>query len=166
VFLALSMALKNLDRSYVAIGAVLSISSWALTLVYPATGGGAPALVYLSDRYVATADAAQRAAYAAAAETFIALNIVPTAVGVLEPVGILILSWIMLRGVFGRGVAYLGLVTGAVGIVSEALRPVLGIAYIGYGLLLFAWLIAISWALARLARDEGARGAIPVGRAP
>jgi hypothetical protein len=164
--LALAVALRGLSQTAATIGGLLGVASWALTLVYPATGGGAPALVYLSDRYVATADAAQRAAYAAAAETFIALNIVPTAVGVLEPVGILILSWIMLRGVFGRGVAYLGLVSGAVGIVSEALRPVLGIAYIGYGLLLFAWLIAISWALARLARDKGARGAIPVGRAP
>jgi hypothetical protein len=92
VFLALPMALKLLNKSYAAIGALIGIASWALTLVYPATGGGAPALVYLSDQYVAAATATQRAAFATAAEGFIAQNIIPTAIGILEPVGILILS--------------------------------------------------------------------------
>ena len=156
--LALAVALKDLYKSYAVIGGVLGVASWALTLVYPATGGGAPALVYLSDRYAATGDVAQRAAYAAAAEGFIAQNIIPTAVGILEPIGILILALVMLRGVFHRGVAYLGIATGALGVVSEALRPVLGLAYIVYGLLLFAWFIATGWALYRLASDEGTMG--------
>jgi hypothetical protein len=124
-FVALAVAIRDLHRSYAAIGGVLGVASWALTLVYPATGGGAPALVYLSDRYAATADAAQRAAYAAAAEGFIAQNIIPTAVGILESVGILILALVMLRGIFPRGIAYLGIATGAIGIASEALRPLL-----------------------------------------
>ncbi|HEX5502812.1 MAG TPA: serine hydrolase domain-containing protein [Thermomicrobiales bacterium] len=153
--LALAVALKGVNRSYAAIGGVLGVASWALTLVYPATGGGAPALIYLSDRYAA-GDAAQRAAYAAAAEAFIAQNVIPTAVGILEPVGILILALLMLRGVFGRGVAVLGVVTGAVGVVAEALRPLLGPGYIVYGLLLFAWFIASGWALVRLAGAPGA----------
>lgn len=42
----------------------------------------------------------QRAAFAAAAEGFIAQNVIPTAPGILTPVGILILSALMLRGVF------------------------------------------------------------------
>ncbi|MGN6696985.1 MAG: hypothetical protein ACTHMR_02415 [Thermomicrobiales bacterium] len=155
--LALAVALKGVNRSYAAIGGVLGVASWALTLVYPATGGGAPALVYLSDHYAAAGDAAQRAAYAAAAEAFIAQNVIPTAVGILEPAGILILALLMLRGVFGRGLAVLGIVTGAVGVVAEALRPVLGLAYIVYGLLLFAWFIASGWALVRLAGAADAR---------
>jgi hypothetical protein len=150
-FLALAVALKDLNKSFAAIGGVLGVASWALTLVYPATGGGAPALVYLSDRYAATGDAAQRAAYAAAAEGFIAQNIIPTAVGILEPVGILILALVMLRGVFHRGIALLGIVTGTIGTFSEALRPLLGIGYLAYGLLLFAWFIALGRALYRLA---------------
>jgi hypothetical protein len=155
VFLALAVALKGLSKSYAAIGGVLGIASWALTLVYPATGGGAPALVYLSDRYAAATDAAQRATFSAAAEAFIAQNVIPTAVGILEPVGILIVSLIMLRGIFRRGLAWFGIVTGTLGIASEALRPLLGPAYIVYGLLLFAWFIAIGWALYRLAHDNG-----------
>ena len=157
VFLALYVALKDLNKSYAAIGGVLSVASWALTLVYPATGGGAPALVYLSDQYVGATGEAQRAALVAAAETFIAQNTIPTAVGILEPVGILIFAVLMLKGIFHRGVAYLGIVTGALGIVSEALRPVLGLGYIVYGLLLFVWFIAIGWELYRLgkARKKG-----------
>ena len=46
--------------------------------------------------------------------------------------GILIISFVMLKGVFQKGVAYLGLVTGAVGIMSEALRNMLGIGYLVY----------------------------------
>jgi len=153
-FLALAVAVKDLHKSYAAIGGVLGVASWALTLVYPATGGGAPALVYLSDRYAATGDAAQRAAYAAAAEAFVAQNVIPTAVGILEPIGILILALVMLRGIFRRGIAYLGIATGALGIISESLRPLLGIGYLAYGLLLFAWFIAIGWTLYRLAGDE------------
>ena len=157
VFLALYVALKDLDKSYAAIGGVLGIASWALTLVYPATGGGAPALVYLSDQYVSATGDAQRAALVAAAETFIAQNIIPTAVGILEPIGILIFALIMLKGIFHRSVAYLGIATGGLGVVSEALRPVLGLGYIVYGLLLFVWFIAIGWELYRLARARGER---------
>ncbi|HET7037945.1 MAG TPA: hypothetical protein VFI42_19890, partial [Thermomicrobiaceae bacterium] len=132
VFLALWLALKEVNRSYAAIGGVLGIASWAVTLAYPATGGGAPALVSLSDRYLAAATAAERASFAAAAEGFIALNTVPTMVGVLETIAILILSLVMLRGAVGRRVAYLGVVTGAAGIVCESLKPVLGLGYITY----------------------------------
>jgi hypothetical protein len=150
VFLALYPALKHIDKSYAAIGTVLGIFSWALTLVYPATGGGAPALVYLSDRYVVASGAVERAAYVAAAETFIAQNVIPTAVGILEPIGILIVSLVMLRGAYGRGLVYLGILTGGLGIVSEALRPLLGAGYMAYGLLLFAWFVAVGWQLYRL----------------
>lgn len=163
-FLALAVALRDLNRSYAAIGGVLGVASWALTLVYPATGGGAPALVYLSDRYAATGDVAQRAAYVAAAEGFVAQNVIPTAVGILEPAGILILALVMLRGVFSRGVAYLGIATGVVGLPSEAFRPVLGMAYMVYGLLLFAWFIAIGWALFRLGDDTEPEAPSPGGR--
>jgi hypothetical protein len=154
LFLALYPALRHVNKSYAAIGTVLGLASWALTLVYPATGGGAPAMVYLSDQYTAAADA-QRPAFAAAAEVFIAENTIPTAVGILEPVGILLLSLPMLKGVFGRGTAYLGIVTGSLGIVSEALRPLLGAGYIVYGALLFVWLIVIGWRLYRLGGSQG-----------
>jgi hypothetical protein len=154
VFLALYPALKDLNKSYAAIGAVLGIASWAVTLAYPATGGGAPALVYLSDQYAEATSNAQRDAFAAAAEGFIALNYVPTILGVLEATGILIVSLIMLKGVFHKSIAYLGVTTGVIGIVSEALKPMLGVGYIVYGTLLMLWIIAIGWELVRLAQTQ------------
>jgi hypothetical protein len=65
-------------------------------------------------------------------------------------VGILIISLVMLRGVFPGWVAYLGIVTGVVGILSEALRPVIGFAYIVFFVLEVIWLIAVGWRLYRL----------------
>lgn len=150
VFLSLYAALKGVNKSYAAIGSVIGITSWGLTLGWPATGGGAPSLVYLSDRYTAASTDEERAAFAAAAEGFIAQNVIPNPPGILTPVGILILSLLMLRGVFNKGVAYVGIATGALGTVSEALRPVLGAGYLGYGLLLPIWFVAVGWKLYRL----------------
>jgi hypothetical protein len=150
VFLALYRALKHLDKSYAAIGALLGIASEILTLAYPTTGEGGPVLVYLSDQYMAATTDAQRAAFATAAEGFIAQNNIPSAPGILTAIGILIISLVMLRGVFHKGVAYLGIATGAIGIISESLRPLLGLGYIGYGLLLPTWFLAVGWKLYRL----------------
>ena len=149
-YLALYLALKHVNKSYAALGAVVGGVAWALTLAMPTTSTGAPALVYLSDQYAATSDAAQRAAFVAAAENLIALNLTPTAVGVLTTVGMLIISLVMLRGVFPKGVAYLGIVTGTLGLVSEALRPVLAGGYGVYGVLLLIWMGAVGWQLYRL----------------
>jgi hypothetical protein len=148
--LVVFLTLKHLNKSYAALGALAGIVSWALGLALPVTGGGAPVLVYLSDHYMAATTAAQHTAFATAAEVFIAENNITTAVGILTPVGILILSLVMLKGVFPKGVAYLGVVTGALGIVSEVLRPILGPGYFVYGLLLPIWFLAVGWKLYRL----------------
>lgn len=150
VFLALYHALKHLNKSYAALGALAGIVSWAIALAMPTTGGGAPVLVYLSDQYMSATTVAQHAAFATAAEVFIAENNITSAVGIMMPVGILILAFVMLKGVFPKGIAYLGIVTGALGIVSEALRPILGPGYFVYGLLLPAWFLAVGWKLYRL----------------
>ncbi|HEU5383579.1 MAG TPA: hypothetical protein VFV38_49895 [Ktedonobacteraceae bacterium] len=151
-FVALFSALKHLNKSYVALGTLAGFVSWVLGLAIPTTGGGAPVLVVLSDQYLAASTVAQHTALATAAEVFIAQNNTPSASGLLAPVGILILSLVMLKGVFPRRVAYLGIVTGALGIVSEALRPMIGPGYIVYGLLLPIWFLVIGWKLSRLAR--------------
>jgi Domain of unknown function (DUF4386) len=154
VFLALFPALKHLNKSYAALGALAGFVSWVLGLAIPTTGGGAPVLVYLSDQYLTAATAAQHTAFATAAEVFIAGNNITSAVGILAPVGILILSLVMLRGVFPKGVAYLGIATGVIGIASEALRPLIGPGYFVYGLLLPTWLLVVGWKLYQLARDS------------
>ena len=124
-YMAIYPALRHLDRSTAALGAAIGGTAWALTLAIPTTSTGAPALVYLSDQFAAATDPAQHAALATAAETLIAQNRTPGIVGVLTTVGLLIVSIAMLKGVFSRFVAYLGIATGVLGIVSEALRFVI-----------------------------------------
>jgi hypothetical protein len=151
VFLALYVALKQLNKSHAALGALVGIASEVIALAYnsspPSLNGG---LVYLSDHYVAATTAAQRTALTTAAEGLIAVSNAVNAAGILTALGILILSLVMLKGIFHKSVAYLGIVTGALGIVSEALRDILGPGYIVYGLLLPIWFLAIGWKLYRL----------------
>lgn len=162
VFVALYPALKQLNQSYAALGALIGAAAWALTLAIPTTSRGAPALVYLSDQYVATTNTAQRAVFATAAEALIAQNNTPTLVGILTPIGILLIALVMVKGIFPKSVAYLGIVTGVLGIGSEALRFVLPSGYAVYGLLLLLWFGAIGWQLYRL-DATGAEGLIRQG---
>jgi hypothetical protein len=60
----------------------------------------------------------------------------------------------MVRASLPRWIGYLGVVAGTLGIVSEALRPVIGAAYAGYGTLLLVWFVAVGIALCRLDRAQ------------
>jgi len=154
-YLALYPALKHLDRSLAALGAVVGGSAWALTLAIPTTTTGAPALVYLSDQFMAAADPARRAVFATAAEALIAQNRTTVVVGPLTTVGMLIVAIVMLKGVFPKAVAYLGVATGVLGISAEALRMVFEGFYVIYGVLLPIWMGAVGWNLYRLGRSSG-----------
>lgn len=154
-YLALFPALAHGDRSLAVLGSAVGAGAWALTLAIPTTSTGAPALVYLSDQAAATTSPARKAALEAAAETLIAQNRTPGAVGVLTTVGMLVASLAMLKGVFPRGVAYLGIVTGTLGVASEVLRPVIEGGYALYGILLLVWTGAVGWQLHLLAGRAG-----------
>ena len=101
-FVALFVALKHLDKSYAAIGAVVASTCQLLFMAYyPVLLG----LVYLSDQYVTATDT-QRVVFATAAESLIAQN------NAFNPlyeslfgVSILILSLVMLKGIFHKGSA-------------------------------------------------------------
>jgi hypothetical protein len=155
-FLALTVALFPLDRSNALIAGVIGILSWAGSFAWPATGDGSLVLVMLADRYADASSDAERASLGSAAETLIAFNDVPAPIGVLQTVGVLLISLVMLRGVFSRGIAWLGVVTGGIGVLSEALRPWMGWGYAIYGMLIFVWLSWVAWELWRLYRGGGA----------
>jgi hypothetical protein len=93
--------------------------------------------------------AAQHVALATAAESLIAVTNAVASCGILTALGILILSLVMLKGVFNKGVAYLGIITGVLGIFSEALRPILSAPFILFGVLLPTWFLAVGWKLYR-----------------
>ncbi len=163
VFLALAVALRHLGKSFAAIVGVVAVASWALSFAWPTTGEGSLAMVRLSEQYADATTDAERATFVAGAELLIALIDAQAAIGVLQTLGILLISLLMLSGVFARGLAWLGVATGAIGIASEALRPLLGWAYAVYGVLILIWLIWLAWALWQLgatsARAMVTRGA-------
>ena len=76
-------------------------------------------------------------------------------VGPLTIVGLLIVSIVMLKGVFPKAVAYLGVAAGVLGIVGEALRMVFEGFYVIAGVLPLIWMGAVGWNLYRLGRSTG-----------
>ena len=151
VFVALFVALAPLDKSLALLATVIGALSWALILAVPVTSRGSLVLVYLSDRYAGADDDAARLRYSTAAEAIVAENNTPAVVGVLSALGILLISVVMLKGVLPRTLAWLGISTGGLGVVAEALRHAVPEFYWGYGVLMWVWFVAVGIALVRLA---------------
>jgi hypothetical protein len=146
-----AVALAPIKKSYALIAGVIAVASWAVSFAWPTTGEGSLGMIVLGDRYASAALEPDRAAAVAGAELLLALNDLPAVIpGVLQTFGILLLAALMTRGVFPKGLSWLGVVTGLIGVAAEAFRPWLGWAYAIYGLLLFAWLIGVAVALWRL----------------
>ncbi len=155
VFAALGVALSSADKATAAVGGLLGVVSETIALSL----GSSPqslhgGLVVLSDAYATSHTATQRAGLVSAADALIAATNAVSWAGILTAVAIVILSSLMGRSDFGRVLAVLGMVTGAVGIVSEVFRPVLGPAYLLYGLLLPVWFALVGRSLWRLGRTE------------
>jgi hypothetical protein len=151
VFVALFIALSPVNKSLALIGALLGGLSWAMFLAIPVTSRGSLTLVYLSDQYMAAA-ASERDCFAIAAEALVAENNTPAVVAVLSAAGILLISLVMTKGVMPRAIGWLGVATGALGMLSEALRHAAPFFYWGYGILLWVWFIAVGIALITLGR--------------
>jgi hypothetical protein len=146
-FMALFVALNPLNKGYAAIGAVIAITCQLLFMAYyPVLLG----LVYLSDQYVAAMDT-QQVILATAAESLIAQN------NAFNPlyeslfgISILILSLVMLKGIFHKSIAYLGIATCVAAFIGLAIWPIVGVAYFWWWLLFLIWFIAVGWKLNRL----------------
>lgn len=151
VFLALYVAISERNPSSAALGATIGIASEIIALAYNSSPPSLhPGLLSLSNQYIEATSAAQRTALATAAEALMAVSNTVNAAGILTALGILITALAMLKGGFSKGAAYLGIATGAIGIVSETLRDMIGPGYYVYGLLLPAWFLAVGWNLYRL----------------
>lgn len=150
VFLALFAALKNVDKSLAAIGSTIAVVCQVLFVAYyPVLIG----LTYLSDQYGAAASEARRAALVAAAEALLAQNNAfnPLYESVFA-VSILILSLVMLKGVFPKVTAILGIVTAAAAAIALSLQPILGIGYFWWWLLFLIWFVLTGWKLLKLSK--------------
>ena len=153
VFAALAVSLGRTNRSMAAIGGLFGIASETIALAL----GSSPqslhgGLVVLSDSYQAPGTAAERAGLVSAADALIAATNAVSWAGILTAAAILVLSLTKRRAHFGRVIAILGIITGAAGILAEALRPMIGSTYAIYGLLLPIWFALVGWRLLRLGR--------------
>jgi hypothetical protein len=150
VALALYFALKVIDRSAMLI-AVAFIGLFIL-LETAVNWAGYAALLTLSQAYAAAASDAQRAAYVAAANYPSAVLASPLAavyaIGTLS-FGILIIGFVMLKGVFNKITAWLGILTGVLGMAAVA---GLSMAVILNAVLATAWLFFAGYRLIRLSR--------------
>ncbi len=155
VFLAVTVALKDLDRTTAAIGGLFGIASEVIALAL----GSSPqslhgGLVLLSDSYAAAGSDFQRASLASSADTLVAATNAVSWAGILTAAAILLLSLVMRGGIFGMPTAVLGILTGAVGIVCEAFRPLIGPVYLLYGLALPVWFGIVGWRLLRMSHPQ------------
>lgn len=151
VLTACAVALAVVGKGVALVGGVFGVASEVVALAV----GSSPqslhgGLILLADAYQVAGSDGERAGLVSAANALIATaNAMPWA-GVLTAAAILILSLIMGRSTLGRALAVVGALTGALGLVSEALRPIIGSAYLLYGLLLPLWFGWTGWQLLRL----------------
>lgn len=153
VFVALYAALRRVGRLAVTVATGIGLSGILLYVAVNPTFS----FLYLSDQYATASTEAQRAAFLAAGEALWA-NYQGTAFGVayvLGGIATLILAWVMLRSaVFNRWTAYVGLVLGAIMLISPL--PALGTVGLVASLLsllpLVAWESLLAWRLLHLAR--------------
>jgi len=148
-FVALFVALKQVDKSYAALGAVVAVTCQLLFMAYyPVLLG----TIYLSDKFV-TATASQQAMLGAAAESLIAMN------NAFNPlyeslfgISILIFSLAMLKGVFHKSIAYLGVATCVAAFIALSLWPIVGVNYLWWWVFFFVWFTAVGWKLYQLGK--------------
>jgi hypothetical protein len=146
-FAALFAALKHLDQSLAAVGALVGGTLQLLFMAYyPVLLG----LVHLAYQYPA-ADGAHRIVLSTAAEALLAQN------NAFNPLyesafaaGILLVSMVMLKGVFPRWVAYVGIANLPACLIAFTLWPLIGIGYFWWWVLFVVWFIAVALKLLKL----------------
>lgn len=121
VALALYLALKGVNRNAMLVAT--AFVGLFVVLDLAVTWPNYASLITLGGDYAAATNDAQRAAYIPAAN-YASAVLESTLEGVYSivtlSVGILMVGLVMLKGAFGKTTAYLGIVTGILGIVSVA----------------------------------------------
>src|SRR2546430_5249981 len=157
VALSLYLALKRINRNAMLLAT--ACVGLFVVLDLAVTWTSYASLITLSGTYAAATNAVQRAVVVATANY-------PSAVleskllgvyAILVPaVGILMTSVVMLKGIFSKTTAYLGLVSGILGIVSVAgpfLVSSLGAVVIMSSVITTVWVLFVGYRLYRLGRQ-------------
>lgn len=148
-FVAIFLALKHINKSMAALGAVITCTMQVLFMAYyPILLG----LSFLGDKYPAAMD---KGNLVIAAEALMAQNNAfnPLYESVFA-IGILIISLPMLKGVFHKTVAYLGLANAPAAIIALMLWPVLGVGYFWWWIFFVIWFTAVGLKLLQLGKSK------------
>lgn len=155
VAFSLYFALKEIKRNVMLIA--IAFVGLFVVLDLAVTWPNHAALITLSANYAAATSDAQRATYVAAA-TY-AGAVLPFSLAVYSililSLGILMIGLVMLKGIFRKSTAYVGIITGILGIISVVgpvfLSP-LGITIIITSVLTTAWVFLVGYRLYRLGK--------------
>jgi len=151
VAIALYLALKGANRSAMLLATALVGLFVVLDLAV--TWSHYASILTLYRDYSTAADDAHRAGYVAAANYASAMLTSPLEIVyaiVTLSSGILLTGFVMLRGSFNKITAYLGLVTGILGIAA---LTGLSMTIIGNAVFAMAWLFFVGYGLNRLAQE-------------
>ena len=158
LFFGFCAALKDTDRTHAAIGTVLVFLGVTLVLAMPT----ALPLMALGDKYAAATSDAMKAHFLAAGEAVLATDIWRGTGaymgGLFVQTGAVWMSFVMLRGVFSRATAYVGIITHGLDLVHILFAPFLPrvaaifmiIAGLGYPV----WLFLVGRRLLQLGKPE------------
>ena len=155
---SLYISLKEVNRDAILAGT--GFVGLFVVLDLAVTWPNYSSLITLSGKYAAAVDDTQRMAFVAAANyAFGVLSSRLFAVyAILVPaLGILIIGLVMLKGTFGKATAYLGVVTGILGIISVVgpfFIAALGTTVIITSVLTTVWVLFVGYKLFRLSRNE------------
>ena len=150
VGLSLYVALKSLNRNVMVLATAFVMLFVVLDLAV--TWADYASLLTLSGHHSAATTEAQRAAYVAAAHgasSMLTSRLMVVYAIVVLSSAILMIGFVMLRGVFNRTTAYLGLATGVLGILSIG---GLSVTIILNAVCATIWLLFVGTRLCRLGR--------------
>jgi hypothetical protein len=151
VAFALYLALKGANRNAMLLGT--AFVGLFVVLDLAVTWSHYASMLILYSNYSRAMDDVQRAGYVAAANYASAVLASPLEIAyaiVTLSFGILVIGFVMLRGVFNKITAYLGLATGILGIVS---LTSFSLAIIRNALFATAWIFLVGYRLYRLAQE-------------
>lgn len=149
VFAALYIALKEVNKGFALIGTVIAIVCHILFIAYyPVILG----LTHLSKLYMEAAGG-EAASMASSADALLAMNNAfnPLYESVFA-VSVLILSLVMLKGVFRKVTAYLGIFTAVCGFIALGLFKFIGIGYLWWRVPFMGWFTTVGVRLLKLKR--------------
>ncbi len=157
VALSLYLALKGVNRNAMLVAT--AFVGLFIVLDLAVTWPNYAALITLSGNYAAATNDAQRAAYVAAANyasAVLASSVEAVYTILVLSIGILMIGLVMLKGVFGKSTAYLGVVTGILGIVSVVAPyfvSTLSVTIIIASVLTTVWVLFVGYRLYRLGQQ-------------